>query len=336
MTTTGRPVLVTGATGFTGQHLVRRLSTQGRSVRVIARDERRARTMFGPDVEVIAGDVADVDIVGRAMVNVGVVYHLAAAYREAGASVRYREVHVDSTARLLEAAVREGTGRFVHCSTIGVHGHVTSPPADEAAPYSPGDIYQSTKCEGEQLALTFGKAHGLEVAVARPTAIYGPGDTRLLKLFSLIARRRFVMVGSGKPFYHLVHVNDLVTGLELLASHPAAVGEAFILGGEDYRSLNDLAALIASIVGAPRPWMHVPAWPIQWLGSACEAICAPFNVSPPIYRRRVDFFTKSRAFSIAKAKQRLGFAPAIPLERGLRETAEWYRSAGLLPAGRLS
>jgi nucleoside-diphosphate-sugar epimerase len=194
-------------------------------------------------------------------------------------------------------------------------------------------VYQATKCEGEQLALAFAARGSVPVTIARPTAIYGPGDMRLLKLFSLIARGRFVMLGSGRPFYHMVHVDDLVTGFQLLASHPAAAGEVFILGGDEYRSLNDLAALIARMVGVPAPRWHVPAWPIQWAGSVCEALCAPLKIPPPIYRRRVDFFTKSRAFSIDKARRVLGYAPRIALEQGLRETAQWYRAHGLIPAG---
>ncbi len=323
--------LVTGATGFTGQHLVRRLLAEGEPVRVVARVPDRARAAFGDRVEVVGGDVADASVIARAVPGCDVVYHLAAAYREAGATVRYRAVHVDATRLLLEASVREGVSRFVHCSTVGVLGHIAHPPADERTPVSPGDIYQATKCEGEQLALAFAARHGLPLAVARPTAIYGPGDLRLLKFFRLIARRRFVMLGSGSVFYHMVHVDDLVTGLRQLAVHPNAAGEVFILGGEQYRTLNDLAATIAGIVGVPRPRWRFPAWPVQLAGSACERICAPFGIVPPVYRRRVDFFTKSRAFSIEKAKRVLGYQPRIDLEHGLRETARWYVAQGLLP-----
>ena len=326
-------VLVTGATGFTGQHLVRALVAEGQHVRIIARSAERARAAFGESVEIETGDVADAALVRRAVPGCRVIYHLAAAYREAGLpDVRYREVHVDSTRLLLEAAEAEGIERFVHCSTVGVLGHISHPPADETAPYNPGDVYQATKAEGERLALEFSSRHAIPLTVARPTAIYGPGDLRLLKLFRMIARRRFVMIGSGEVFYHMVHVDDLVAGLRLLADRPEAVGEVFILGGEGYQSLNEIAALIARIVGAPPPRWHVPAMPIQMAGSVCEKICAPFGISPPIYRRRVDFFTKSRAFSIAKARRLLGYDPKIDLEEGFVATTRWYSEHGYLPA----
>jgi nucleoside-diphosphate-sugar epimerase len=325
-------ILVTGATGFTGQHLVRRLLAEGHGVRVIARSAERARTAFGDRVEAEVGDVADPAVIRRAVPGCRVVYHLATAYREAGLpDSRYHEIHVESTRLLFEASRSEGLERFVHCSTVGVLGHISHPPADEKTPYSPGDIYQATKAEGERLALDLSSRYGIPLAVARPSAIYGPGYLRLLKLFRMIAKRRFVMIGSGRVFYHMVHVEDLVDGLRLLAQRPEATGEVFILGGEGYRSLNELAALIAKVVGVPPPRLHVPAWPIQMAGSICEKICAPIGVTPPIYRRRVDFFTKSRAFSIEKARRLLGYQPTIDLERGFAETTTWYREQGYLP-----
>ena len=217
--------LVTGATGFTGSHLVRSLVADGVPVRVIARSAERARQLLPDGVEIIEGDIADPEVIERAMRGVGTVYHLAAVYREAKhPDLRYREVNVEASRLLLEAAVRASVRRYVHCSTVGVHGHIAAPPADESAAYAPGDVYQATKCEAEQLALTY--RDRIPLAVARPTAIYGPGDTRLLKMFRLIAQQRFPLLGGGENYYHTVHVKDLVRGLRLLGTHSRAVGES--------------------------------------------------------------------------------------------------------------
>src|SRR4029078_1782131 len=124
-----------------------------------------------------------------------------------------------------------GGRRSVHTSTVGVHGSVRHPPADESAPFEPGDIYQETKAEAETLALRYHRERGLPVVVVRPGAIYGPGETRLLKLFRAIARGRYAVVGSGRPHYHLVYVEDLLDGYELALTHAAAPGEAFIVAG---------------------------------------------------------------------------------------------------------
>jgi nucleoside-diphosphate-sugar epimerase len=263
------------------------------------------------------------------MQGVGTVYHLAAVYREAKhPDLRYREVNVEASRLLLDAAVRASVRRYVHCSTVGVHGHIASPPADESAAYDPGDVYQATKCEAEQLALSY--RDRIPLAIARPTAIYGPGDTRLLKMFRLITQRRFLLLGGGENYYHTVHVRDLVRGLRLLGTHSKAVGEVFILGGESYLKLSELAALIASAAGVPAPWLRLPVRPFQLAGSLVEKLCIPLGIEPPIYRRRVDFFTKSRAFSIEKARRLLGYRPEVRLADGIRETMEWYVAHGYL------
>lgn len=326
-------VLVTGGTGLAGSHLVRNLVSDGYHVRVLTRSATRARNDLPPETDIVEGDVTDPNAIGRAIRGRDVVYHLAAAFREAGIpDSRYHEVHVDATRLLLKAARAEGVRRFIHCSTIGVHGHIRNPPADENAPFSPGDIYQETKLEGELLARDFHRRHGLPVTVARPAAIYGPGDLRLLKLFQMISKRRFVMLGSGKVCLHMVHVDDLVRGFRLLADRPEAVGEVFILGGEEFRPLNDIVKLVADAVDAPPPRLNVPVWPFYALGAVMEKVCVPLGIEPPIYRRRVAFFTKNRAFTIARARTVLGYQPEIDLKSGIRGTADWYRSNGLLDA----
>jgi nucleoside-diphosphate-sugar epimerase len=323
--------LVTGATGFTGSRLVHALVADGEQVRVIARSAARARVILPREVELVEGDIADPGVVERAMKGVATVYHLAAVYREAKHPAwRYREVNVEASRRLLDAAVAEGVGRFLHCSTVGVHGNITSPPGDEQTAYEPGDVYQATKCEAEQLALSY--RDRIPLAVARPTAIYGPGDTRLLKLFRMVARMRFPLVGGGDNYYHTVHVDDLVRGLRLLGTHPNAVGEIFILGGESYLKLSELTAMIAAAAQVPAPRLRLPAKPFQLVGSLVEKLCVPFGIEPPIHRRRVDFYTKSRAFTIAKATRLLGYRPQVKLHDGIQETFDWYVANGYIDA----
>jgi nucleoside-diphosphate-sugar epimerase len=329
------PVLVTGATGFTGRHLVRSLAEHGQKVRVLVRSAARAAGL-PPGVDVQVADITDPAAVSRVVQGVSTIYHLAAAYREASHREKgYWRINVAATHNLLEAAAASGVERFVHCSTVGVHGNVTNAPADETTAFCPGDAYQRTKLEAELLALSYARDRGLPVTVGRPTAIYGPADTRLLKLFRMIANGTFVMLGTRDIFYHMVYVDDLVRGLKLLATHPRAVGEAFILGGGRYYSLKTIVDMIAKLLGVRQPRLRLPALPFQLVGSLCEAICVPFGIEPPIYRRRVDFFTKSRAFSIDKSRRVLGYTPRMALEDGLRRTLDWYLVEGHIRQGAL-
>jgi nucleoside-diphosphate-sugar epimerase len=109
---------------------------------------------------------------------------------------------------------------------------------------------------------------------------------------------------------------------------PAAAGRTYILAGGEVTSLNALVALIAEQAGVAPPTWHLPVWPVWIAGAACEVLCAPFGIEPPLYRRRVDFFTKSRAFDISRARQELGFAPAVDLRQGIARTLAWYRQEG--------
>jgi dihydroflavonol-4-reductase len=282
-------------------------------------------------VTLVTGDLRDRDAVAAAADGVEVVYHLAALYRQAGLGDEvYRAVNATAAADVVDAAARAGVRRVVHCSTVGVHGDVEHPPANEDAPLKPGDIYQVTKLEGERLARDAGSRLGVEVTIVRPTGIYGPGDRRLLKLFRGIARRRWITLGDGKIYYHLTFIDDLVDGFRLCGTHPAAANRTYILAGGEVTTLNELVGLVADVAGVAPPTRHLPVWPFWMAGAACEAICAPFGIEPPIFRRRVDFFTKSRAFDITRARTEIGFAPRVGLREGTRRTLEWYRAEGWL------
>jgi nucleoside-diphosphate-sugar epimerase len=324
-------VLVTGATGFTGGHLARSLAARGHAVTALVRDERRAAPLQEAGVALAPGDLRDRAAIERASSGAEVVYHIAAIYRQAGLrDDEYRAVNALAVETVIEAARAAGVRRVVHCSTVGVHGDVEHPPAGEDAPLRPGDVYQVTKLEGERLAREAGARTGVEVVIARPTGIYGPGDRRLLKLFRGVARRRFVVLGSGDIFYHLTYIDDLVEGFRLCGEVPAAAGRTYILAGGEVTTLNELIARIAEVAGVAPPRLHLPVWPFWAAGAMCEAACAPFGVEPPLYRRRVDFFTKSRAFDIGRARRELGYAPRVSLRDGIARTLAWYRRAGWL------
>lgn len=325
-------VLVTGATGFTGGHLAQHLITAGDEVRALVRPKSRARfDASSKGVIACEGDLSDASSLQRAVAGIDVVYHIAATYREAGQpDSAYRAINVEGTKNLLAAAKAAGVKRVVHCSTGGVHGHIANPPANEDAPFNPGDIYQDTKLEAEQLAREFGAANDLDVVVARPIGIYGPGDKRFLTMFRGLARGRFPMIGSGRPFYHLTFIDDLVEGFRLCGTVPAAKGRTYILAGPRYTTLEQLVHLVAKELKVNPPRVHLPVWPFWTAGLLCEMICIPLRIEPPIFRRRVDFYTKSRAFDTTRARTEIGFAPKVDLEEGIRRTANWYRTEGLL------
>ena len=326
-------VLVTGATGFIGQALTRRLLATGERVRVLVRQPERIAEAGLPVQEVYEGDITDPDAVERAVAGASLVYAIAGTFREPSLSdERYREVNVAAVRHMMGAARKHGVRRVVHCSTVGIHGNVTGAPANEDTPIRPDGIYEITKAEGDRTALGFAK-DGLEVAVIRPAPVYGPGDTRLTKLFKLAARDRVLLLGNGRPHYHLVHIDDLVEAFRLAGRTPGISGEAFIVAGAEQPTLEELVRRIGRLTGHGRQTiLKLPAGPILGLGDLCELVCRPLGINPPIYRRRIEFFVNNRAYDIGKAERLLGYRPQVSLEQGLAGTLAWYREQGLMPA----
>ena len=324
-------VLVTGATGFTGGYLCRCLISKGYEVRGLSLPGMNTNTLEKEGVRIFRGDLTRKETLTEAVRDVDIIYHIAAVYREENVPKKiFWAVNCEGTKNLLEVAEKAKIKRFVHCSTVGVQGEIRNPPASEEAPYNPGDYYQESKMEGELAALDFFRNRGLPGVVFRPVGIYGPGDARFLKLFRYIQNGKFRMFGSGEVLYHLTYIDDLINGILLVGEKPDIEGEIFTLAGPVYTTLNELVETIANVLEVPVPKRHIPVWPVWMVGALCELLCRPFRIHPPIYRRRVDFFIKDRAFDIKKAKEKLGYNPRVDLFVGLKKTAEWYRKEKLL------
>ncbi len=325
--------IVTGAGGFTGSNLCRNLVLHGYRVKAMVRPGASTERLEGLDVQIVRGDIGQDEAINLAdFENVDTVFHIAAMYRQEGANREaFHNINVNGTRRILEKATTAGVKRFVHCSTAGVHGWIDpDAPAKENAPFRPGDWYQETKLEGENLVLHWGQTHDLPVTIIRPTAICGPGDTRFLKLFRAIHRHRFVMIGKGNHHYHFVHVDDLAQGFIQAAENKNAEGQIFILAGPESISLNRMVENICQILDAPQPRLHIPVLPVKIAAYLCDRICKRMGITPPLYPRRVDFFTKHRAYDDSKARELIGYIPHITPFEALSQMGTWYREHNLL------
>jgi dihydroflavonol-4-reductase len=323
--------LVTGASGYIGSAMVRHLVSRGIQVRAMVRSEAKmaAARALGA-VDVVVADLTNDASLADAVKGCAGIYHIAGIFRQTNLNdADYFDANLHGTRRLLDAAILAGVPRVIHCSTSGVHSNITNPPGTEETPYSPGDSYQQSKVEGEKLALNYFRSGRIQGCVIRPAMVYGPDDTRHLKMFKMIATRTFFYVGPSKNV-HYVDVRDLAEAFRLAMEQQARNGEVYIIAGERSVSLTTMVNLVADLLHVSRPRLRLPARPMQWAGSLCEWVCKPFGISPPLYRRRVDFFVNNREFSIEKARRELGYKPARPFEEEVAEIISLYCRKGWL------
>jgi dihydroflavonol-4-reductase len=327
-------VLITGGTGFIGSRLALSVSGAGHDIVVAGQlnteaEHARAREITGAGIQLEQGPLQDPAYARRITAGCQIVIHLAAAQHEANVSDDYFfDVNVNGTRALLDACESAGVRRFVYGSTIGVYGESNGELLDENTLPRPVNVYGRSKLRAEEVVNSFGR--GLETSIVRISETYGPGDFRLLKLFRALNRGRFLIIGSGLNRRQVIHVRDLVRGLMLAATSPAAVGQTFVMAGQEIMTTRDMVRQVAHALGRSAPPARVPMWPFLAAAVVFERTLAPLGIQPPLHRRRLDFFRKSFVFSTAKAKERLDFSPAIAFQDGAIETGKWYRDHGYL------
>ena len=325
-------VLVTGASGFLGGHLAEMLAESGVAVRGLVRDPTRASFLEHTDVELVTGDIMDPETLGPALDGIDTVFHVAAVLGPAHLPDRvYREINVDGTRNLIEACRKSGgIQRFVFVSSVGVLGPLPAKGiACEGTPPQPQDIYEITKLEAEELVLK-AAADGFPTVVGRPGWVYGPRDTRTLKLIRMIARRRFMLIGKARNKQHPIWVKDVVTGLIRCAVTAGVEGRVYHLAGPEVVRVEELCTKIAEATGVSLLGFQPPLWMIQIPALIIEKIYSIWGGDPPVDHRKADFFVINRAYSIKRAKAELNWVPGMKLRNGLEETVQWYRENGML------
>ncbi|MEN6370854.1 MAG: NAD(P)-dependent oxidoreductase [Armatimonadota bacterium] len=322
-------ILVTGATGFIGGHLVQALLESGHQVRAIVRDGSSYERLESDGVEIRKGSLLDPESVSAACRNIDVVFNLAA--KLGGHSVKadeMREVNVHAVRVLLEACRKNNVRQVIHCSTPGVVG--MSGIAPECLPYRPSALYERTKCDGERTALAYHKNNSVAVTVIRPDFVYGPGDLHKLRMFKAIKEDRFPLLGSGRSLLHPTYVDDVARGCLDVMENPAAFGETFNIAGPRPVTVFELTTVISNALGLKPTCKRVPVILAKLAAYGAEAAAVILNREPILTRYQVNFFSRDHASDTSKAQQLLGFEPRVSLSDGIRQTVEWYIEQGYL------
>ena len=326
---------LTGASGFIGTALARRLRGEGQSVRALVRDPARARRLRDLGVELVTGDLADANHLTDAMAGADVVVHLAGVYRvgiRRSERAPMYEANVTGVERVIDAAVAAGIPRIVDVSTVNAFGNTHGVVADETyerpRPYRYVSYYDETKHLGHLAAQDRQRA-GAQVIIVQPGAVYGPHDpSQIGGQLRQAMEHRLPAITFGDLGLTLVHVDDVARGIEL-AIERGTIGQSYVLGGELTR-MGDAIVRAATAAGVRPPRLRIPSWPLRLLAPlATGRLGLTPNLAELVSASdRVTYWATD-----AKARRELGYAPR-DLETGLTELAG-TRVPGLIPSVRV-
>lgn len=328
--TAGIPVLVTGATGFVGSHLVEALVGRGAAVRALVRRTSDVSLLERLGVERYEGGLEDPAALARAVEGVDIVFHLAAV-TQARSDAEYERANADGTRRLLEAiaAADPRPRRLVYLSSLAAVGPSTDGrPVDRGSEPRPLTTYGRTKLLGEQACSAI--EDSVEVVVLRAPAVYGPRDRDLLRFFRMAARGIVPIPSGPERRVQLVHVADLAEALAHAAAAPEASGVYHVAEPRAY-AWHEVVDLIGKAVGRSARIVRVPPFLVEAAAAVSETAAGLVGRSTIFNREKARELLAPGWLCETEALQReVGFTPRIPLADGLAETATWYRTHGWL------
>ena len=328
---------VTGGTGFIGSHLVEQLVDQGYHVTCLIRKTSNLRwldhllTAKSPQVELVVGDLHDSDVLVEQIRDVNLVFHLAGLTKAPDAAT-YDRVNAEGTKYLIEACLSAQTNldRFVYCSSLAAVGpsNDATPNIEDVTP-QPLTDYGSSKLKGEMVVREY--ADQLPITIIRPPAVYGPRDADIFLFFQMINRGVIPILGDADKLLSLVHVKDLVRGLYAAAVSKRAIGETYFLTDGDIHTWRGVEHLIADVL-KKRPFkVKVPFFLLDFISIFTEIVAKITRQTPTLNRQKVqDLKQRFWICDSTKAQKELGYRPIYSLQKGMQETADWYRANGWL------
>jgi nucleoside-diphosphate-sugar epimerase len=327
-----RTIFLTGGTGLVGGHVAEEALRLGHRVRALVRPASDTRWLDQWGVEMIVGDLADPEVLGRGVSGADWIINCAAKVGDWGTLEDFRALNVEAFRHLLDVATAARVERFVHVSSLGVYeardhfgtDETVAPAADSL------DAYTRSKVEAEELALRYADERGLPIAIVRPGFIYGPRDRTVLpKLIKALRSGRFAYFGSGEQVLNCIYVKNLVHGIILAAEAPEAVGQVFNLTDGGRVTKRQFVSRVATLAGLQPPRRSIPLW-LAWTLAVAFETQAKWRKSPEpplVNKARYKFLGLNLDYSIAKAQRVLGYAPPFTTEEGLVEAMAEFGGA---------
>ncbi len=321
-------IFITGATGFIGRKLAHKLADEGHEIVALIRSKSKAAALTHERISFVEGDLFSIEALENGMEGCHEVYHLAAFASVWAKGDTFKEVNIDGTLNILDAAKKQGVDKVVVTSTAGVIGPAVDGPVNEETPRQVDFFtdYESTKYESE-LKIKERVSQGQHVVIVNPTRVYGPGPlnvsnsvTKLVKQY--IAGKWKFIPGDGMSTGNYVYVDDVING-HVLAMKNGRAGERYLLGGDD-ATYWELFDQIAEIGGQKYKLYKMPLGVLLTFGKFQLFLAENFGRQPMITPGWVRKYLYKWSVSSEKAKKELGYE-ITSLENGIQKTVDWLR-----------
>ncbi|MFO0919729.1 MAG: NAD-dependent epimerase/dehydratase family protein [Planctomycetaceae bacterium] len=329
-------ILVTGATGLVGSHVVQEACRRGWKVRALVRSPAAASELSGWGAELATGDLGDTASLKKAVEGATVIVHCAAKVGDWGPTESYRAINVHGLETLLEAAEASGKlKRFVHISSLGVYQARDHYGTDETEqPSTTGiDGYTLTKVEAEKLVLEHARDRKLPAVVLRPGFIYGPRDRSVMpRVLERLKTKAFAFLGPPEKLMNNTYVVNLVQAVFLAIERDDVLGEVFNITDGRLVTKKEFIETAAKLADYPVPDKIVPIGIAKFLARVLEFIWKLLGKqeAPLLSNARIKFLGLNLDYCIDKAKRQLGYQPKVDYQDAMKETIDWFREQKML------
>lgn len=323
--------LITGATGFIGTHLIKKLVSEGHKCRCLVRQGSENKILEKTGVTIFPGDITKAETLKGVAEGVDCLLHLATLGHTSNFNVTeemFNVINVQGTLNVMREALKSRVGRIVHCSTVAAMGICHEVPATEQSACNPHHPYGRSKLKAEKEVLRMVSEDVLPAVIVRFSMVYGPGDPRdILKLTRMAQKGLLPKIGRKPKLTPLIHVNDAIQGL-LLAAEKGKPGEIYLITNKKSEEFDRIREIIQETLGSGKPTLYIPEWGALAVTSIIERMFSALGKSPPVSRKNIESTIADRVFSIDKAVRELGFDPKVDPAEGLRKTVLFYRENG--------
>jgi 8-amino-7-oxononanoate synthase len=324
-------VLVTGASGFIGGHLTRRLAELGHQVRVLVRNGSDRSAFADLPVEIELGSLTDLDALLRATAGVRHVYNCAGKSADWGPWEEFEQTNVQGCRNLVDAAHHAGTvERFVHVSTTDVYGYPVRPCDESTPPKDIGLPYNRSKVLGEQAVTRAADKAGLPLTIIRPVSVFGPRSKDfVIEIAALLMQRQMVYVRKGMAPAGLLYVDNAVDAMIAACSTETAAGRAYNLRDPEMTTWREYIEALAAGLGVRPPAVSLPRPLATGVARAAETVYGSLRMKarPVLTRHAVHLLERDQSFPVDRAREDFGFKSEVSFEEGMARTIEWLNSA---------